>query len=49
MKIKIHKPNIFPQNRIIAGITETNFDRFSSGFSIFPAKFLALKKLNISG
>jgi len=38
MKIKIHKPTIFPYNRIIAGISETNFNRFSTGFSIFPAK-----------
>ncbi|MEJ5244896.1 MAG: peptidoglycan editing factor PgeF [Bacteroidota bacterium] len=38
MKIKIHKPSIFPNNRIIAGITETNYNRFSVGFSIFPAK-----------
>lgn len=45
MKIKIHKPNIFPQNRIIAGITETNFDRFSSGFSIFPAKIFSIEEV----
>lgn len=38
MKIRIHKPKIFDNYSIIAGVTETNYQVFSKGFSIFPGK-----------
>lgn len=37
MKIRIHKPSIFQNYNIIAGVTETNYHLFTKGFSIFPA------------
>lgn len=38
MKLDISYETNFDNSRILSGVTQTNFDKFPLGFSIFPAK-----------
>lgn len=38
--IEIEKPSLFPSEKVICGITKSNYSLFPDGFSIFPGKTL---------
>jgi len=44
MKIDILKPSIF-DDKVISGVTKSNFDKFEKGFSIFPGKVLTQEEV----
>jgi len=47
MKIDILQPELFDKNKIVSGVTKANKNRFSKGFSIFPAKIFSADDVEV--